>query len=148
MKTDSAMRIIVIDAQRLTARGKETPNLVLAASSAFSTTSISFSSILTNASIDPSFSQADSIQRRRRSTEVPPVVADGRLLGGGDIMRSRSVVPLHLIRWMMKLDLAVNIKAQTKFVDFGYGLVRFPSADVVPEYRSWRMRTKVVQREL
>lgn len=62
-------------------------------------------------------------------------------------MKSRKVVPLHLVRWMRKLELSVSIKPQTKFVDFGYGLARMPTAEVIPAYR-WRgTRTKVVKRE-
>lgn len=62
-------------------------------------------------------------------------------------MRSRNVVPLHLLRWMRIMELSVSLKPYTKFVDFGYGLIRMPSADVIPAYR-WRgTRTRVVRRE-
>lgn len=62
-------------------------------------------------------------------------------------MRGRKVVPLHLVRWMRKLELSVNLKPHTKFVDFGYGLIRMPSTAAIPAYR-WRgARTRVVKQE-
>lgn len=62
-------------------------------------------------------------------------------------MKSRNVVPLHLLRWMRKMELSVSLKPHTKFVDFGYGLIRMPSADAIPAYR-WRgTHTRVVRRE-
>lgn len=62
-------------------------------------------------------------------------------------MRSRNVVPLYLVRWMRKLERSVSIKPQTKFVDFGYGLIRMPTANVIPAYRLNGVRTKVVKDE-
>ncbi|WP_222045123.1 hypothetical protein [Rhizobium laguerreae] len=62
-------------------------------------------------------------------------------------MRSRKYVPLHIVRWMRKLDRAVSLQPRTKFVDYGEGLLRQPGEGAQPEYRWKTVRTKVVTRD-
>jgi hypothetical protein len=66
---------------------------------------------------------------------------------GANIMRSRKRIPLHLVRWLRKLDRAVSLRPQTKFVNYGDGLLRIPDGKTSPEYRWIKVRTKVVRPE-
>jgi hypothetical protein len=59
-------------------------------------------------------------------------------------MRSRKRIPLHLVRWMRKLDQAVSLRPQPKFVNYGDGLQRVPDGTT---YRGIKVRTKVVRQE-
>lgn len=62
-------------------------------------------------------------------------------------MKSKKRIPLHLVRWLRKLDLAVSLKPQRKFVDYGGGLLRIPDGKTYPAYRWIKVRTKVVRAE-
>jgi hypothetical protein len=62
-------------------------------------------------------------------------------------MKSKKRIPLHLVRWLRKLDRAVSLKPQTKFVSYGDGLLRMPDGKTYPAYRWIKVRTKVVKPE-
>jgi hypothetical protein len=63
----------------------------------------------------------------------------------GSSMKSKKRMPLHIARWLRKSNKCALLRPHTKFVNYGDGLVRAPTGDMIPAYRSRRVRTKVVK---